>query len=154
MDPASRRQRRLAIAGVTALLLGLAGLTWRQIGFWRDQETLFRHALAVTGENGQARLILSQELAFQGRFEEALPEAVEAARLQPGYARAHKNLGFVLLKLGRTDEAIEALRRAIVLDPGLAEAHGNLAIAYGRKGWTDEAFREMALEMKLRSAGP
>jgi Flp pilus assembly protein TadD len=87
----------------------------------------------------------------QGRYPEALLHAREAVRIEPWYARAHKNLGFVLYRMGLVDEAIAAFRRAIALQPDFAEAHGNLAIAYGKKGWTEEAMREMQVQRQLEA---
>ena len=40
----------LSVAGGAAIVLCLA-LTRQQIGYWRDSEALFRHALAVTENN-------------------------------------------------------------------------------------------------------
>jgi Flp pilus assembly protein TadD len=82
----------------------------------------------------------------------AAVHAREAVRLDPGDARAQKNLGYVLYRLGRVDEAIAAFEEAIALWPGYAEAHGNLAIAYGKKGRIEEAMREMRIERELSSA--
>jgi hypothetical protein len=145
------RSCRLAV-GIAAVVVGVLALaTWRQTSYWRDQETLFRHAVAVAPDNGRAHLILCQALGQQGRYADAALEAGEATRLDPDNPRAHKNLGFMLYRLGRLDEAIAALRHAIDLQPDYAEAHGILAIAYGKKGRMAEAMQEMSLEMKLRS---
>ncbi len=138
--------------GVAAVLIALSAVTWRQLGYWADQETLFRHALAVTEPNGRAHLILSQALAERSAFGEALVHAEEAARLDPLNPRAFKNLGFILYRLGRVDQAIGEFQRAIALQPDYAEAHGNLGIAYGRKGWVEAAMREMSQEAALRAA--
>ena len=143
-----RGRRAARLAGWAAVGL-LSALAFRQIGLWRDHETIFRHAIAVDRDNGRAHLVLSQGLAARGRYPEALLHAQEAVRLEPWYARAHKNLGFVLYRTGLVDEAIAAFRQAIALQPDFAEAHGNLAIAYGKKGWTEEAMREMQLERQL-----
>jgi tetratricopeptide (TPR) repeat protein len=143
----------LALAAGLAIA-SLAALTWIQIGYWRDQVSLFSHAVAVTGENGRAHHLLSQGFIAEQRWPEALVHAREAARLDPENPRAHKNLGFVLFRNGRLDEAIASLERAVALDPGYAEAHGNLAIAYGRAGRTEDAVREMRIEMQLRAAAP
>jgi tetratricopeptide (TPR) repeat protein len=145
-----RGARRGARAVAAAALVALAAITWRQVGRWSDQVTLFTHAVEVTGDNGLARLALSQGLAARGRWPEALVQAREAARLEPRLARAHKNLGFVLYRMGLVDDAIEELRIAIAIEPDYAEAHGNLAIALGRKGLMEEAAREMAEERRLR----
>jgi tetratricopeptide (TPR) repeat protein len=152
---ARSRAARLALgAAAAAAVAALAAATWVQAGHWRDQVTLFSHALAATGPNGRAHHLLSQGLIAEGRWPEALLHAREAARLDPLNPRAHKNLGFVLYRSGFIDESILSLERAIALDPGYAEAHGNLAIAYGRKGRRDDALREMRLEMDLRAAQP
>jgi len=134
-----------------ALVAVLAALTWRQTGYWSDQEVLLRHTIAVTENNGRAHLILSQALAEKGRYDEALGHAAEAARLEPTHPPAHSNFGFLLYKAGRVDEAIGRFRMAIRLQPDYAEAHYNLGIAYGKKGRTEEAMKEMALGAELRS---
>jgi tetratricopeptide (TPR) repeat protein len=148
------RARAALAAGAAAVLVALAAVTWVQVGHWRDQVTLFRHALAATGENGRTHHLLSQGFIAEKRWPEALAHAREAARLDPGNPRAHKNLGFVLYRSGMVPEAIASLERAVALDPGYAEAHGNLAIAYGRVGRMEDAVREMRLEARLRSAAP
>jgi superkiller protein 3 len=134
-----------------AIVAALSVLTWRQIGYWSDQEVLFRHTVAVTEGNGRANLILSQALGEKGRYREALGYAEEAARLEPMYPPAHGNLGFLLYRAGRIDEAIDRFRRAILLQPDYAEAHYNLGIAYGKQGRVEEAMKEMALGAELRS---
>jgi tetratricopeptide (TPR) repeat protein len=146
------RSRKVVVGAAAAVVGVLALLTWQQTAYWSDQETLFRHAIAVAPDNGRAHLILCQALAQQGRYADAAVEASEAARLDPKNPRAHKNLGFMLYRLGRVDDAIAAFRQAIELRPDYAEAHGNLAVAYGKKGLTAEAMQEMSLEMKLRAA--
>jgi protein O-mannosyl-transferase len=142
--------RALAPAAVLMVAV-LAGLAWRQLGFWSDQVNLFRHAVEVTGPNPRARLFLAQGHLAAGAYAEAAAQLAEATRLDPGDPRARKNYGYALFRLGQVDEAIAQLRAAVALDPDYAEAHGNLAIAYGRKGWTDLAMREMAIEGQLRA---
>ena len=151
----SRAKAARVAAGAVALAVTgvLSVVTSRQVDLWRDQETLFRHTVAVTEPNARAHLILSQAIAEQGRYVEALVHAREAARLDPMNARAHKNLGFMLFKAGLLDEAIAALEAAVALDPGYAEAHGNLGIAYGQKGRFEDAARELRLEQRQPAVG-
>jgi tetratricopeptide (TPR) repeat protein len=58
----------LSLASVTAL----SADCYRQVGFWRNSETLWHHTLAVTGPNFMAEDNLAQELARQGRTKEAM----------------------------------------------------------------------------------
>ncbi len=153
----SRSARWLGASLHVASIVTIAALsvvTFRQIGYWHDQESLFRHAIAVTEDSGRAHHVLSQGLVAKGKLEEALFHAREATRLDPNNARTHKNLGYILYRNGMLDEAIVEFQRAIALQPDYAEAHGNLAIAYGKKGWAGLAMREMLLERKLQAAKP
>ncbi len=147
------RGASLSVAAVVTVAI-LSIVTSRQIGYWRDQESLFRHAIAVTKDNGRAHHILSQGLAAKGKLDEAIFHARESVRLDPNNARTHKNLGYMLYRAGMVDDAIAEFQQAISLQPDYAEAHGNLAVAYGKKGWTDQAMKEMLLERKLEGAKP
>ena len=49
----------------------MACAAW-QTSFWRDDETLWRHALACTTDNGKAEFGLADALARQGRSDEAI----------------------------------------------------------------------------------
>jgi hypothetical protein len=89
------RRTRSALAGVAAAgLVALAIATWIQIGHWRDQVSLFTHALEVTEGTGRAHHLLSQGLIA----------------LDPGYAEAHGNLAIAYGRAGRTDEAMPEMR--------------------------------------------
>ncbi len=144
-----RAGRWVRIAACASVMV-LGAATWRQQGYWSDQVTLFTHAVEVTERNGMAHHVLSQGLAAEGRYPEALLHAREAARLEPANARVRKNLGYVLYRLGLLDEAIAELEAAVALEPDYAEAHGNLGIAYGRRGRSADAMRELRLEQQLR----
>ena len=61
----------LSAAAAAGMILCVA-LTRRQIGHWRDTETLFRHALAVTDDNWVAHHNLGDALEKRGRLDEAI----------------------------------------------------------------------------------
>ena len=52
-----------------------------------------------------------------GRFDEAMSQFTEAARLDPAYPWPHFQMGKALLKQGRDAEAIDKFREALRLDP-------------------------------------
>lgn len=132
------------LAGAAAGLLALLGtLSWGQLGFWKDQETLFRHALAVTEENARAHELLGLELRRQGRAEEALSELREAARGGPNEPIGWYNLGEQALEMGRLDEAEAALRTALRLDPGRARAWQALGLVEQGAGRPEAALADL-----------
>ncbi|MGD0253772.1 MAG: tetratricopeptide repeat protein, partial [Verrucomicrobiota bacterium] len=75
------RFRFLKIPVAVAASLMLAGclmLTENQLRCWRDSQTLFAHAVAVTKDNDIAHINLGVALEQQGKLDEALAEYREA----------------------------------------------------------------------------
>jgi cytochrome c-type biogenesis protein CcmH/NrfG len=130
------RARVLAVSLAAAACLASAALTWVQVGYWRNSETLFRHALEVTGDNSVADISLGRYLmASPGRLSEALPYLETAVRVDPDSAPAHTELGTALAKTGRLPDAIAQFQTAIRLDPDAPIPHcdlGNALIEAGR----------------------
>jgi tetratricopeptide (TPR) repeat protein len=138
-----------SVAGGAAIVLCLA-LTHQQLGYWKDGETLFRHALEVTENNQIAYKVLGDALDKKGQPDEAINQFREAIRLRPGYADAHDNLGVALAKKGQTDEALRQFQEAIRPNPGYVEAHYNLGIILSRKGQMDEAIGQFQEAIRLK----
>ena len=109
---ASERQ----IAGVwrasaAVLVLFILGcLTYRQLGYWHDDETLWRHALNVTEGNYMAHNNLAIALAKQGRSEEAVVQFQAAKALHKYPPDQVLKLAFYDLRVGHPQEAIEECR--------------------------------------------
>jgi Flp pilus assembly protein TadD len=139
----------LSVAGSAAIVLCI-GLTRQQLGHWKDNETLFRHALEVTENNYFAHKALGDALLKKGQTDEAINQYQEAIRLKPDSADAHYNLGNALLKKDQTDEAISQYQEVIRLKPDDADAHNNLGDALLKKGQTDEAINQYQEAIRLK----
>ena len=73
-----------AMAAVAILILSACtALTENQLGYWRDSETLFNHALTVTGDNATAHLNLGAALEADGKPAPALAEYQQVLQLDP-----------------------------------------------------------------------
>jgi tetratricopeptide (TPR) repeat protein len=131
----------LSVAGGVAIVLCLE-LTSRQIGYWQDGETLFRHALAVTENNHVAHKGLGSALGKKGHLNAAILEFQEAIRLKPDNPDAYNSLGAAFGQKGQLDEAIRQFQEAARLKPHYADALDNLGAALVTKGQTDEAIRQ------------
>jgi tetratricopeptide (TPR) repeat protein len=140
---------RLLGIGSALVLAVLMGCAWRQTSFWRDSETLWRHALACTSENSEAENSLGADLAMRDRFDEAIAHYQTALRFRPDYMEAHANLGAALSAQGRWEEAVSHCRKAVEIKSYSAMAHNNLGAALAGQGRGDEAVRwyEKALDL-------
>jgi len=128
----------LTVATV-AILAGLAVTTSLQARTWRDSETLFEHALAVTDDNYVAHVNLGNVLARRGDRAAAETHYREALQIEPDQVEAHHNLAGVLLLRADTQGAISHYREALRLRPDYVSAHLNLGVALDRAATPQEA---------------
>jgi tetratricopeptide (TPR) repeat protein len=143
-------RQRVAGALAAAVLVALAAVTVRQIGFWTDSSALFRRAIAVSPDNAVMRGNLAHELMLMGRAADAEVELREAIRLD-GRRREHRvNLGNMLLRQRRLDEAEEQIREALKLDPAYALGHYSLGNLLSERGRTTEAIAAYAEAVRLK----
>lgn len=145
------RYQKITLWGAAlAALLALSVCTRMQLQHWRNNQTLFEHALAVTGDNFVMNNNYANILDKTGQPEKAIEHFNKALQMRPNSAEVHSNLGNVLRRLNRIDEAIMHYEKAIKLKPDLAEAHYNLAISYAGQGRTDEAIAKYLDALRFR----
>jgi tetratricopeptide (TPR) repeat protein len=104
----------------------------------------FRRELEISPTHVPARLQMAFEYLKRGQADQALPVAVEAARLAPDYFAARLALGQVLLELNEVPRATAELEAATTLAPGSPQAYFMLARAYARAGRQEDAARARA----------
>jgi tetratricopeptide (TPR) repeat protein len=130
-----------AVCGIAAavILAFLMGCAWRQTGFWRDSETLWRHSLDCTDDNIIAQTQLGLALAGKGRFAEAIPHYRDALQFAPKDAVVHNSLGDALMACGKSDEAMTSYRIVLAAKPEHVTARNNLGILLACRGRYPEA---------------
>jgi tetratricopeptide (TPR) repeat protein len=149
---ASRRwpkSRPAWIAVCCAAGIALTVLTSKQLSYWENSTTLFRHANQVTEDNYIAHGCLGEALRAQGRFDEALAEYRTAIAINPQYVAALINYGAVLGLVGRTGEAIAPLRTAVRLQHDDVDAHNGLGLALALEGHLNEALEQFEIAVLL-----
>ncbi|HXB59011.1 MAG TPA: tetratricopeptide repeat protein [Candidatus Acidoferrales bacterium] len=121
-----------------------------QVATWQNNETLFRHALAVTGDNYFANLDLAQWYGRTGRTDESLHYYYEAARISPGDPADLYNAANAFAKLGRWDEAIDIYHRVLQVTPNDPDILNNLGFALAQKHELPEAAACFESVLKLK----
>ena len=89
------------------VVFSLGCLTYRQLGYWRDDETLWRYTLSVTQRNYVAHDNLAIALAKLGRSDEAVSQFQAASALHKYPANQVLTLALYELRVGHPQEVIE-----------------------------------------------
>ncbi|HWC99436.1 MAG TPA: tetratricopeptide repeat protein [Candidatus Sulfopaludibacter sp.] len=163
-----RARTAVAVAGglVCAACIPVA---WTQTSYWHDSETLFRHALAVTGDNAIAEHNLGSALLdTPSRLPEAVAHLQAALRLNPDSASTHSDLGTAFARMGRVGEAVSEFQTALRLKPDspviranlqnaqkeltadTAEAHYSKGVDLSNSGRLQDAVAEFEQALRMR----
>lgn len=147
--PPKRITAVLAGLGVLLALGLLSPRTRREIGYYRDDLTLFLRATQVTERNGYAETNVGAALAQLGRLEEANEHFFRAAEYTPRSAIAVANIGNTLMMMDKPEEALAYLAKAAELNPTSARAHVDWALALLRLGRPDKAIERLHHALSL-----
>ena len=93
-------------------------------------ETLYRRILAAAPEQPDALHFLGMVRHQRGHSDEGIALIEHAARLVPGFAGFHNNLGNIHVSRGDLNAATSAYERAAALAPDSADLHNNLGALY------------------------
>ena len=133
---AVRASAALAAVGVLATF---GTLTWRQIGVWRDSETLWRYALVLAPDSYIAHTNMAIALSKQSHAAAVEQHYQAALAIQPDGPEGLVGFGGLLSDTGRCAEALPFLQRGLALKSQDAIGRMNLAITLQRLGRYEEA---------------
>jgi protein O-mannosyl-transferase len=106
--------RRWLYGAVSAsALAALMACSVRQVSFWHDPLTLWKHTLECTTKNYMAHRIYGNALAKAGKIEDAIAQYKEAIRVKSDYPEAYFSLGVAEADRGRIDAAMAYYQQTI-----------------------------------------
>jgi tetratricopeptide (TPR) repeat protein len=125
------------VGGAVLVIAGLGYLTYHQLGYWHDDETLWRYTLSVTERNYMAHDNLAIALAKQGRSDEAVDQFRRAMSLHRYPLGQVLALALYEQRVGHPQEAIEDCESVLRVssDPQVQ------AVAWSEKGTADLELR-------------
>ena len=107
-------------------------------------------------EEAASHCFKGEQLAREGKIDEAIQAFRQAISVDPGYAVAHYNLGVLLRRQGFINEAVESYLRAAAIQPEYVEALYNLGYAFQELGKFEDAIanyhKALALKPDLAEA--
>ena len=150
-DVAARwRLLRIPAAALASAIVIVLTLTARaQTATWRNSESLWSHALAVTPDNVIAECNLGLALHANGRDGEALEHFERSLFINPRQPEVLASLGVFYLEQGRIEDSLAHLHQALDLEPRLAAAHYNLGNTYLAIGKANEAVIEYQYALEI-----
>ncbi|HOD72826.1 MAG TPA: tetratricopeptide repeat protein [Deltaproteobacteria bacterium] len=137
--PRLRPTRRILSGSAAVVVVVLMPLTWIQVSYWKDTETLFKQNISVTENNYLAHYNLGIALFEHGDIDGAIHNFRHALRIKPHDIMPRNNLGVALFKKKDIEGAIREYRECIRINPNHHLAYFNLAQAYREKMGLQEA---------------
>jgi len=125
--------QQIATVAAMVILVVLSGVANRQVGFWRNSESLWNHTLQVTERNFVAHDSLAENLLKQGRFAEACSHFQLAINILPWDMPAQEGLAVCAQARGNSREAVERYENVLRLarEPDIrSAAFANLGSVY------------------------
>jgi protein O-mannosyl-transferase len=148
------------ILGSGLVICACAMLTFRQIRFWMDTDTVFAHALEATGRNylasynlGCSALARRDYPKAREYFEESL-FPYEEDITWPNPAPAQNNLGYVLLQQGHVTQAVEHFETALATRTSDPLVYYNMGCAFLTNHQPDVAIESFQRGLALDPAAP
>jgi protein O-mannosyl-transferase len=138
------------IIGTLTIVAAIAMITTtrHQLRFWKDDVSLFEHALAVTENNAVMQNNLGGTFWKQGKEAQAFEHIQKALQLVPAFPDANINMAAILFKRKDYDKAMDCLYKALKANPDSFQANNNLALVLIELKRYDQAARYLLTALK------
>ena len=119
-------RKNILLISTTVYFSIIATILYLQTHYWKDNKTLFQHAVNVTRNNAVAHNNLANAFVKSGNPDKGIAQYRIALTLNPKFQQAIYNMGKVLAEQQKTEEAKIYFQKALKIDPMFAEAAHNL----------------------------
>lgn len=141
------------VAAVCAIVLLIFGfLTFKQVGYWRNSETLYTHTLSFTKNNYFLMSNLCLHYVHHAPIETTEKRCAELFGAMPPSTESQNILGLIRTQAGKYDEAIQNFQNAAQLKPDWGIPYANASAAFVKQGRLDEAERFLQRAFSMSDA--
>src|SRR5213082_1691122 len=160
-----RRDYNLFCAVIASvIIIALSWCAFVQTSYWKNSETLWNHALAVTADNDAAHNNLGYLFLQRGELDNAISHFETALKIRSRNAAGHYNFGGALIennlanalaRRGLVSEAVGHYEKAVELRPDYGDPYLNLGTVLFQQGRIVDAIAQwqMALATQPNDAG-
>ncbi|MGD0209444.1 MAG: tetratricopeptide repeat protein [Desulfomonilia bacterium] len=135
----------LAIMVICILMI----LTWKQTGYWKNDFTLFSHALQVNERNSVAYSNLGDYYISINKPGEAIEYYDKSVEINPYDPLVQNNFAIALLKEGRYEESIKYFKKAILSYPRDPQLYSGLGSAFAHQNRNTEAIEYFSKSLDI-----
>ncbi|HEY6008023.1 MAG TPA: tetratricopeptide repeat protein [Geobacteraceae bacterium] len=146
---------RLLAAGTASVLVALLGTTIVQVGYWKDDVSIFEHTARVTSGN----LFALRQVGFDdleaGRYDQAFAALLRVRDLDPRSVDYDYAVARVLSEKGEYREALALFKGALASDEGLRTLKllGSVYLGLGERDLAVETFNKMLVSSEYDGYG-
>jgi protein O-mannosyl-transferase len=137
----AKLSRPMTVAIALLPFAALIPLAARQVGYWKNDYTLFERARTVTRDNYMAYTAVGGVLMREGKLDAAMNYFGLAKDIQPGFADTYYSIGVAMYRSGRLYESITNFEHALRIRPDYNEARLNLGLALQSAGRLDDSIQ-------------
>ena len=149
-----RYKEKILSVSVGIIILTLLITTWREVSYWKNSITIFKHAIRVTDKKyptfARIHNNLGVNLSAEEKNDEAISNYKMAIKIKPDFAGAYFNLGKALSAEGEYEEAISNYKTAIKIKPDFTDAHYNLGNVLSSDGKREKAIFHYKMAIKSK----
>ena len=143
-----KHNRSVPLCLALAVLLPLVATSRVQLAHWRNDLSLFQHAIRVTENNYKAYHGLGMAYHQEGEDEQAIKYISHSLWLKRT-DRAHIDLGVVYMGQKRFKDAEREFREGLKIKADNAKAHNNLGAALASQGKYEESIYHFQKALSL-----
>ncbi len=143
------KSKKAFYAVFAVAIIGFSALSFRQASFWKNNETVYRRALAVTQNNFLISHNLCYTLTLEDRLDEAEPLCRAAIAAKANFYQAYNTLGILQIKRREYSEAEQNFREVLRSAPNYSLAYANLSLALALQKKPAEAEENLEKAVRL-----
>jgi tetratricopeptide (TPR) repeat protein len=144
-----RKKEIFICIAASIIILSLSVKTWSQIGYWKDDFTLCKHALQVSKNNVAAHNNLGLAYYNKGEEDKAFRQFQEAIQVEPLNFLAYLNIAKIYFKRNELKLALENFEKSLELNPMIPITHLSYALYLTEVGRHEDALKQFNETLKL-----